>query len=208
MLFLLWIAASSIQTLYAWKCLFCSDAVTPTDCSKIQRCGPYEECLTDKYLTAGGDTRYNLGCRDTKQCKRSQADFKDIGKTMVCSECCSGKVCNSAGCKYKGYPSPRGPICTNCPMQADVDGCDNITMCQQDEVCMLGFHGQFGFRTQCEKQTVCYRNLHDLWLNIEILGKRQLQNTFKWGNGCMKCCNTDMCNDNCNETSSSDYIAN
>ncbi|XP_053382865.1 uncharacterized protein LOC123541501 [Mercenaria mercenaria] len=217
MLLLLLIADCSIQTLNAWKsCLFCSDVVTPTDCSRIQRCGPNEECFTDMYVTAVGGTRYNLGCRDTRQCTRAQADFEDMGNIMICSECCSGNVCNNAGCKYKGYPSPRGPICNNCALQADIDDCDKITMCQQDEVCMLqkAFNPathESRYKTHCEKEAVCYDKIQKLKRAIEsIVGKRQTQNILRYGGGpcLMKCCDTDMCNNNCNGTSQSDYIAN
>ncbi|XP_060552092.1 uncharacterized protein LOC132713486 isoform X2 [Ruditapes philippinarum] len=72
-------------------CLYCTDAVSPADCDTVIRCGSHERCYVDASVSAAGSIRYNLGCRDEKQCIGSQnigkrqliPDLTDIGTEKI-----------------------------------------------------------------------------------------------------------------------------
>ncbi|XP_060567627.1 uncharacterized protein LOC132726329 [Ruditapes philippinarum] len=118
-------------------CLHCSNITAPTNCSQVTKCGPLQSCFTEMFLTSNGEKRYNLGCRDTEQCDAPEEVSQDTNTASMCTECCTGDLC--AGCQFKGYPSPRGPICYDCgsrPNNSEIQ-CSTVKVCAEDEACML-----------------------------------------------------------------------
>ncbi|XP_053402495.1 cysteine-rich motor neuron 1 protein-like [Mercenaria mercenaria] len=254
---LLTISVLNTNTATRLVCLYCTDAVSPTDCDTVINCGPHESCYVDSYVRASGSIRYNLGCRDEIQCNglpnsgrrelritsyhppevdamlntdkalaRAFSDNSpnyvlkshDVSKRtnglLICSECCKGNLCSNAGCGNKGYISTRGPICYNCAQQINPEDCYKIRLCSPGEVCMLlktlnPMSNEVRYTTRCEREKSCNDEIiHYQQLAGLLIGKREKKNSLETGGSCIvQCCQTDMCNINCNSTYSSTTMA-
>ncbi|XP_053373702.1 uncharacterized protein LOC123531111 isoform X2 [Mercenaria mercenaria] len=229
MVVLIYMSAFILVGVCGFQCLECDDVLKPTYCDTVTRCGIHEQCYVDAKLSTAGSIRYSLGCRDSSRCSqthnvakrdilhtRHNSSFKtDVrifqnrrsGGNWVCSECCSGDLCNSAGCGSKGYPSQRGPICFNCPQQNTEDDCNKITMCGQDELCMLHktmdpvIHETF-YESRCEGEQKCNDQLSRYKLLPSVLvGKRRRRNAVIYHSCRLQCCKTSLCNANCTNES-------
>ncbi|XP_045194340.2 uncharacterized protein LOC123549964 isoform X2 [Mercenaria mercenaria] len=133
---------------------------------------------------------------------------------LICSECCKGNLCSNAGCGNKGYISPRGPICYNCAQQINPEDCYKIRLCSTGEVCMLlktlnPMSNEVRYTTRCEREQSCNDEIiHYQQLAALLIGKREKRNSLETGGSCIvQCCQTDMCNINCNGTYSSTTMA-
>ncbi|XP_060593869.1 uncharacterized protein LOC132748313 [Ruditapes philippinarum] len=207
-------------------CLFCTDAVLPSDCNVITKCGPHERCYVNSYVTSIGTIRYNLGCKDSQKCdntilvgRREEPsgqntllsrdnsphslgdDVKRATGTLICGECCVGELCNSAGCGNTGFPAQRGPICYSCQEQNGTNDCNKLAVCGRDEVCMLvatqnPMTHAHRYQTKCEGKQRCE----------DEMGRRQTPSLSIFGrkrasntgiNCEVECCSEDLCNTKC-----------
>ncbi|WAQ96254.1 PLC-like protein, partial [Mya arenaria] len=63
---------------------------------------------------------------------------EDVGDITICAECCSSPFCNIEGCGQPALPtSERGPYCFTCEKASSLDGCDNVTVCEKGDNCMM-----------------------------------------------------------------------
>ncbi|KAL4218048.1 C-type lectin domain 17 [Mactra antiquata] len=227
------------QTLGNVLCLYCQEAVLPTDCDTVIKCGKHQMCYVDAVVNIGGFKRFNLGCRETQQClslaglKRdvSAMNYTDVQQTFVatkegveslqhsvqeqsdsvtiCSECCNDNLCANNGCASPGYPAIRGPICWNCHRQASHHDCNKITMCSENEVCVLQqtndtmMHA-VRYETRCIPDSTC---IEDTGSNMRIenpglIGRRLIAPKADRSSCRTHCCETDLCNNKCPITQS------
>ncbi|KAL4218299.1 Hyaluronan-binding protein 2 [Mactra antiquata] len=200
-------------------CLECVDVVAPTDCEFVRTCGDHEQCFLDVLVTTAGAIRFSMGCRDAKHCNASSSGRRSVDRTIrsagdiiVCDECCDNKaMCNNALCGYKGYPTVRGPICFNCKEQNGTNDCQKITMCGQDQMCMLhrtsnGVTHEQRFETKCESKQQCLSSVNTLRQGMGIIGKRSSNAVALYGKCIIQCCDDDICNNNCHNTGGSIII--
>ncbi|XP_053387459.1 neurogenic locus notch homolog protein 1-like [Mercenaria mercenaria] len=220
-----------VVTVLSWQivqaglqCLKCTDAILPINCETVITCGSHENCFVDAKVTPAGEIRYDLGCRDILQCNTSHTSKRDIlpvtemknlsvlkrtsNDSLTCSECCSNDFCNSAGCGKTGYPSPRGPLCFNCPQQSTPSDCSKITMCGQDEACMLlrtsdPVTHRFRYQTKCENEKTCNDEMSKYRpVSSTLVGKRKKKESLPISGTCViQCCKEDLCNNICRNTS-------
>lgn len=221
-------------TMGADFCLKCDETVQPAYCDTVTRCGEHEICYVEARVSAAGSIRYSLGCRDSLQCKQSHSVHRRdanesssalpfhksvrisqnqrSGGFLICCECCSGDLCNSAGCGNSGYPTPSGPVCFNCPQQDTTDDCSKIVLCGQDEICML--HLTMDpvtkrplYESKCENDQKCNAEVSKLKQTSSVLvGKRRKRDYLSVQGEClMQCCSSTLCNSKCGNFSSSTF---
>lgn len=220
------------------QCLYCTGVVKPADCDTVVKCGSHEECYVDAYVIVSGSIRYDLGCRDSMFCRGpsttpgqnvshlikaraaavlghqngveifDQSVARRATSLLVCSECCTSDLCTNSGCGNTGYRSPRGPICYNCPHQLTPEDCSTITMCGQDEVCMLlenvnPITREKRYSSKCEHEKSCEEKLQHLKeMAVLLVGKRRT-GALSFGGSCIvQCCIGDLCNRDCDGSGS------
>ncbi|XP_053374278.1 uncharacterized protein LOC128546898 [Mercenaria mercenaria] len=185
---------------FASRCFQCQNVPFPRDCTKVTECSADQYCFTEQVVTMAGNVVFNSGCLHHAHC--SPTGMSLIGKRSVnsrrstdittCIECCKDDFCNRNGCGTSEVPlTQRGPYCFNCDTSTDAKACHNVTVCDENELCMLyspvKYDGlpQTIYKAQCESQSIC-----------DIVSKA-LHNPK-----CAPiCCKTDFCNDHCGMSS-------
>ncbi|XP_052814003.1 uncharacterized protein LOC128241058 [Mya arenaria] len=130
-IFRAFIAIQLVSASSAEICLDCS--LSLGQCHEVARCGPHEKCFADVISSPHGDLLYSFGCRDSLQC--TTQGKRQARSNMICSQCCSGDLCNDKLCGYKyGHISSAGPVCFDCQEATAADACFKIKQCSRDDV--------------------------------------------------------------------------
>ncbi|XP_069109455.1 microfibril-associated glycoprotein 4-like [Argopecten irradians] len=93
-----------------------------------------------------------------------------------------------------GPSNTRGPYCFQCDHLSDPSECDHVTICDINEVCGVVeeiFQHERQFSTGCMRRSECQESL--------IFG-RGLNRSVKSTNLCRRCCDNDLCNHWCEDT--------
>ncbi|XP_060552420.1 uncharacterized protein LOC132713756 [Ruditapes philippinarum] len=176
----------------SYKCLQCDDVPLPNLCEEVGECGEHEFCAIKQYVNAAGSFRYQLSCRDKKQCGTRQSVIGKRNDFLACSECCQGDLCNVAGCGQKGFDPVYGPLCYVCPLQLGSNTCGKVQQCGRDKVCSIQPVSRVGapdnlFETKCVERNDRMCGAHDEIDSSMIVGRKR--------SSCSVCCNSTMCND-------------
>ncbi|XP_052776841.1 uncharacterized protein LOC128214415 [Mya arenaria] len=125
----------------------CHSTPTIQQCRETTACKEHEICSVEEFISANGKIYYRLGCQSKGTCQnlgmgRRSATKKtgeeDVGDITICAECCSSPFCNIEGCGQPALPtSERGPYCFTCEKASSLDGCDNVTVCEKGDNCMM-----------------------------------------------------------------------
>ncbi|XP_069135513.1 uncharacterized protein [Argopecten irradians] len=173
------------------SCFSCSSISHARYCDFRTRCGEGEVCFVEKTETSPGHFKYTSGCIHNTMCGNGTYDTRSSSSGFgVCRECCYGDMCNNKGCGDDGPPKNRGPYCFQCDHLSDPSECDQVTICNVDEVCSVNerefFQEEHEFFTGCQRRSQCHESL--------IFGR-----AVKSVNLCRRCCESDLCNDRCTE---------
>ncbi|XP_045213956.2 prestalk protein-like [Mercenaria mercenaria] len=178
----------------AERCFHCTDVADPSNCTKIETCGPDQTCSIRQFVTAVGDVMYSSGCLDKTKCGTlgnilGKRDISERGTDVTtCYECCDQDFCNNQGCGTTAISrDKRGPYCFTCDASLDPQACTDINICKETEECIvfvstdLSSSSQVVYTSMCESNAACTAFSH-----IGISGS------------CPPvCCNQDFCNDKC-----------
>ncbi|XP_052696261.1 IgGFc-binding protein-like [Crassostrea angulata] len=174
-------------------CLSCTDGVSPRHCHYVMKCSEGEVCITKSHLSKNGLVVFDTGCLSIEKCHSGQINVSDshqlqqaVDQRTICFECCSSDLCNQKGCGQIGYPSPRGPVCFNCPQVSNPTLCDKIKVCDKSQECYIQKEEEFG---DIIYSSGCIRK-HSCRAHTDIFGKRNAEH-------CFQCCSSDLCNANC-----------
>ncbi|XP_045184508.2 fibropellin-1-like [Mercenaria mercenaria] len=198
-------------------CLQCSGISQPRHCKFVGECNPGEVCGVEEVINSYGVHVYNVGCITSLLCQNTSTHHKR-SNNEVCLECCQGDLCNAQGCGEPGYPINRGPVCLSCSLQKDPVSCHTIEFCEPGDVCKHEVIREFGdtlYNIGCSSLLECK---HDYQEATSIIGRDvtsvQEQSDIALRSMtehvCSKCCDTDLCNKNCNGTthaSASDHCS-
>lgn len=181
----------------AMKCFQCQHAATPYDCENITECKSDEHCFIQQTVTASGNIVFSSGCISKERCPSVAQTM--IGKRSfhithrrqdldICFDCCIDDFCNRQGCGLQELPlGQRGPFCFNCTSVQDPASCKSVSLCDQEEMCIVysedkpGNMQNFSIRSRCAKLSICNK--------MSQAGSSSSCATI--------CCNTDFCNDHC-----------
>lgn len=184
-------------TTFALKCFQCQHSAKPYDCGNITECSPDEYCFIRQSVTASGNIVYDSGCISKAGCPSSAQQM--VGKRSfhiahkrqdldICFHCCIDDFCNRQGCGVQDLPlGQRGPYCFNCNSMPDPTSCRSVSLCDQDENCILYSEDKSGsllhlnIKSSCAKQLKCEAVL------------QTSSNVLCAPN----CCKTDFCNVHC-----------
>ncbi|XP_005104480.2 hemicentin-2 [Aplysia californica] len=170
---------SSTGAVGPW-CFDCKDAFHPAICQDVVQCGEHESCVTEKRLSNNGGELYSSGCKATADCNNATVAVR-ANPPPLCSQCCTGTLCNEGGC---GAPQIRDHgrlFCLKCGFVKKARDCDQVDMCSVDEVCSMSIKEQFGFdflELDCMAKTSCPPDTATLAADKSI------------------CCDNDLCNSN------------
>ncbi|XP_052776775.1 uncharacterized protein LOC128214383 [Mya arenaria] len=186
----------------ALRCMSCHSTPTIQQCRGTTSCNEHEICSIEQFISATGAIYYRLGCQSKGTCQNlsmgrrgatNKTGEEDVGDIAICGECCSSLFCNMEGCGQPALPtSERGPYCFTCDKASFPDGCDNVTICEKGDSCMLyidasdlGQSGNVSYTGLCETDHVCSA-LEHAHLNSKCPAT---------------CCKGDFCNTKCGDIS-------
>ncbi|XP_060556197.1 uncharacterized protein LOC132716880 [Ruditapes philippinarum] len=178
----------------AERCFHCTDIADPGLCTKVETCGPDQVCSIRQYVQYDGTVLYSLGCRAKTTCPalgtivgRRDMSRQDTAVT-TCVECCDKDYCNIQGCNTQVVSrDKRGPYCFTCDATMDPSTCNDVTICQESEECIvfesqdLTSSSQTVYKSMCESKAAC----------------AAFSNIGTHGNCPPVCCQQDFCNDKC-----------
>ncbi|XP_069114633.1 uncharacterized protein [Argopecten irradians] len=189
-------------------CFSCSSSSQAHFCDFTERCGEHQVCYVERILTNSGHIKYTSGCIYNQTCLKSDVTDHTAHGIVTCRECCQGNMCNNKGCGDSGpiLRPYRGPYCFACEHQSDPSECEQLSICDLDQVCGIqekvdGFGRQF--ISGCRGKLECQAHSH-LLVGRDVSEKRI--NTFS---RCNLCCDGDFCNYACSQnisTSGSNVI--
>ncbi|XP_060073868.1 SCO-spondin-like [Ylistrum balloti] len=177
-------------------CFSCSSMSQAHFCDFTERCNDYQVCYVERILTNSGHIKFTSGCVSNQTCTKDYVtDYAAHGR-VTCLDCCQGDMCNNKGCGDVGPKSRpyRGPYCFQCEHQSQPSECEQLTICDVDQVCGVQEHiDGFGiqFTSGCRGKLECQTHTH-------ILVGRDVSSV----NGCNICCDGDFCNYECSSSSS------
>jgi len=161
-------------------CFSCSDAFHPAVCAQFIKCQDDELCVTTKRRTNVGSELYETGCRAKTACN-SQAT--PTASSTLCTECCSGTLCNVDGCKAPPLLNKQNneTFCASCPSVLNPKDCDKVKKCSSAESCGITIKTVMSIdfaELGCIDKTSCPKN------PTTLAHDKQL------------CCDDDLCNTN------------
>ncbi|OWF42275.1 angiopoietin-1-like [Mizuhopecten yessoensis] len=197
-----------IQTLASPpSCFSCSSMSHARYCDYYTKCSDGEVCYVKKSENYNGHFHYTSGCVSNTTCGTfvpnvtSGLRYSSHGHD-VCRECCYSDMCNNKGCGDNGPPprQDRGPYCFQCEHLSDPSECDQVTICNINEVCGVEekefFQQEHQFTTGCKRKSECHESL--------LVG-RAMNSSVRSLNMCDQCCESDFCNDRCGESQAKVY---
>ncbi|XP_060067864.1 uncharacterized protein LOC132548056 [Ylistrum balloti] len=164
-------------------CLSCDKVILPRDCGHVTRCGIHEKCVTTKYVTSSAVVWYRVGCKAVQLCDQQSVNGRrksvGVSEAALCVSCCNDTaLCNQHGCGTTGFDSSH-KICYNCAQHRTPGSCDDITVCSQDQTCVITkttFGSDNFYTSGCFSKSQCSHS------DISM------------------CCDSSLCNDNLNIT--------
>ncbi|XP_071127531.1 angiopoietin-related protein 7-like [Mytilus edulis] len=194
---LLVLLGNLVQGLNGLTCFSCLGIAHPRFCDYVEDCTSEQVCGIESVVHPHGHTVFNIGCFDRKTCVES-----GTGTQPMCRHCCTSNMCNMAGCGEIGIIHSRGPICYNCKGVLTMDECTTVSVCEQNQACLIEEHynaGERFFTTSCQYTNVCEALSNGL--GLPVIGKRSSSKMYRSSSTCNKCCFTDLCNNRCNKQS-------
>ncbi|XP_045185212.2 uncharacterized protein LOC123543187 [Mercenaria mercenaria] len=203
---ILFLCVQLIHGALTLNCLQCNGISQPRHCKSIEECKSGEVCGVEKIINNFGDTVYNVGCITELICQNRSSNHRR-SYYEVCRECCNVDLCNAQGCGEPGYPQNRGPVCYSCSLQTDPGACHAIDFCDSGEVCKHVVFSEFGdnvYTSECSSLLECKDNYQQGNLFGRDVTSVQEQSDLDLrsltGQVCHNCCDTDLCNKDCNGT--------
>ncbi|XP_052807372.1 uncharacterized protein LOC128236514 isoform X2 [Mya arenaria] len=205
----LWYFAVSL-TFHIGGCLTClkgDDLLEPRLSMTVIDCPDAHVCYAKRTVNGFGEQGYNLGCIASTACS-------NVSTSSQCVHCCGENLCNHEACGVPGYPLDRGVICYSCHNNPQPENrCHNVDVCKSWEECQVVGRDIFGrtvYTTSCVVKGACGVNSPETGL----IGKRSkvirssqselLRRSRE--TKCTMCCDTDLCNRNCDNATSSSPI--
>ncbi|XP_033762491.1 uncharacterized protein LOC117344006 [Pecten maximus] len=176
-------------------CFSCSSMSQAHFCDFTERCGDHQVCYVKRILTNSGHTKYTSGCIYNQTCTKSDVTDHTAHGLVTCLECCQGNMCNNKGCGDTGPISRpyRGPYCFQCDHQSHPSECEQLNICDVDQVCGIQEHvNGFGrqYTSGCRGKLECQTHTH-LLVGRDVTDTRVSR--------CNMCCDGDFCNYACSQ---------
>ncbi|XP_060602076.1 uncharacterized protein LOC132755254 [Ruditapes philippinarum] len=186
------------------QCRVCKNVAALEDCTETETCEPNSVCYTDEKIIASR-VLFEAGCRPRSVCQAAGRRKRDDGALIACSRCCDTseqvsplgiKHCNERLCGLGRIAGVHE--CYHCERTRDLNDCNKIETCQQDEVCSVEEEDDVNnittYSMKCSKTHPCIEvttfriQNENLFANGVIVGKRNGLTT------CSACCGGPLCN--------------
>ncbi|XP_021376217.1 SCO-spondin-like isoform X2 [Mizuhopecten yessoensis] len=181
-------------------CFSCSSMSQAHFCDVTERCGDHQVCYVEEVLTNSGHIKYTSGCVYNQTCTKSVISDHTAHGQVTCLDCCQGDMCNNKGCGDTGpmVRPYRGPYCFQCEHQSHPSECEQLNICDVDQMCGIQEHFDgFGrqYTSGCRGKLECQTHTH-------MLVGRDVRFTDKRVDRCNICCDDDFCNYACSQNHS------